>query len=321
MRDREPLVSVILPTFNREAYLREAVQSVLNQTYSNWELIVIDDGSTDGSRAYLRTVTDHRVRVIKRKHCGNPARLRNAGIAEASGEWVAFLDSDDVWSPEKIEAQVRDLRAHPDCRWSYTYVKRIDQRGAEIPLPPHRRGTPASGWILTKLLTLEAIVTTPAVMVAKDLLARVGGFDESFVFCEEYELWSRLARVSEVSVVPVPLVSVRSHAASYSAGRPEVSGYWVRLYEKVMATTDARDISRLCKRQRAAELVRLANGYRSRGEYRRALDVLLHALRSRPAFLSAWLAALKTCVRPFMPAVAMRAYRFLRESRPGRTPP
>src|SRR6266487_2699709 len=108
MSDRDPLVSVIIPTFNREAYLREAIESVFAQTYSNWELIVADDGSTDGTRAYLASVTDRRTHVIELEHCGTPARLRNTALARAQGTYVAFLDSDDLWAPEKLELQIND---------------------------------------------------------------------------------------------------------------------------------------------------------------------------------------------------------------------
>src|SRR5438046_1661153 len=275
MSDRDPLVSVIIPTFNREAYLREAIESVFAQTYSNWQLIVVDDGSTDRTSRYLRAITDERVLVIEHQHCGNPARVRNAGIAAAHGKWVSFLDADDVWCPRKLETQIEDLLAHSECGWSYTYVTRMNEQREEIPLPTHRRGTPASGWILSQLITLEAIVATPTVMVAKDLLTAVGGFDESFLFCEDYELWTRLAMVSRASVVPVALARVRSHAASYSVGRVEVPQYWVRLYEKVMATASARDVTRLCKRQCAAQMVQLATIYRGHGEHRRALKTLL----------------------------------------------
>src|SRR6266571_6783008 len=96
-----PLISIIIPTFNREQYLREAVQSVLAQTYDRWELLIVDDGSTDGTRAYLDTLTDRRIRSVSRNHCGNAAQVRNVAIGTVSGSHIAFLDSDDLWEPEK----------------------------------------------------------------------------------------------------------------------------------------------------------------------------------------------------------------------------
>src|SRR5262245_1051561 len=94
-----PLISVVLPTYDRESYLREAVNSVVAQTYDDWEMVIVDDGSTDGTRAYLETLTDPRIRVVLREHCGNPALLRNLGVRISRAAYIAFLDSDDTWMP------------------------------------------------------------------------------------------------------------------------------------------------------------------------------------------------------------------------------
>src|SRR5262245_28691418 len=148
-----PRVSVVVPTFDAEACLREAVRSVFGQTWPDWELIVVDDGSTDGTGAYLAALNHPRVRVISLPHCGNPARVRNAGLAAATGTLVAFLDADDRWLPRKLEMQVSDLVGHPPARWSYTDMSRIDAAGRAEPLPPTVRWRPVSGRILPELLT------------------------------------------------------------------------------------------------------------------------------------------------------------------------
>src|SRR6266487_1823698 len=212
-RSAEPLVSVVLPAYDRELYLREAIQSVLSQTYTNWELIVVDDGSPDETRSYLRAIAEDRVRVIECDHCGNPAAVRNVGVSAARGAYVAFLDSDDVWAAEKLATQLGQLKARPNRLWSYTFVKQIDGRGKEVQLPLASRfqRIPTSHPILKDLITFGALVATPTVVVERDLLAGVGGFDESFAFCEDYELWTRLATRAEVVVVPLPLTAVRSH--------------------------------------------------------------------------------------------------------------
>ena len=118
-----PLVSIILPTYNREVLLRRALESVLAQTYDLWELLVVDDGSTDGTRAYLQTLTDTRVRAILREHCGNAGAVRNAGCRTARGSYLAFLDSDDQWLPEKLALQIADLHAHPEWKDSLPLPK------------------------------------------------------------------------------------------------------------------------------------------------------------------------------------------------------
>src|SRR6266446_6353562 len=114
-----PLVTVVIPTWNRLPLLEEAVASVIVQTHSYWELIVVDDGSTDGTADRLRAFGDRRVRVVVLRHIGNIGRLRNIGAAAGSGEFIAFLDSDDVWLPRKLELQIGALR-DSSAGWCYT---------------------------------------------------------------------------------------------------------------------------------------------------------------------------------------------------------
>src|SRR4051812_24472999 len=114
------LVSIIIPTYNRAAYLGAAIASVRAQTFADWELIVVDDGSTDETAAMLDELSDPRIRVLRIGHSGSESITRNAGLRLAEGEWVAFLDSDDLWVPEKLERQLAQMVAQPACQWSYT---------------------------------------------------------------------------------------------------------------------------------------------------------------------------------------------------------
>jgi glycosyltransferase involved in cell wall biosynthesis len=139
-----PLVSVILPTYNRAAFLREAIDSVLAQTWQRWELIVVDDGSTDGTRPYLATLADPRIHVLELAHDGNRARLRNRGMTRARGEYLAFLDSDDFWIPTKLERQVTDLIAR-HRRWGYAHYRHVDDAGASLPIPRANEWTACDG--------------------------------------------------------------------------------------------------------------------------------------------------------------------------------
>ena len=115
-------VSVILPTYNRLPLLRQAVESVVHQTRGDWECIVADDGSTDGTHDHLSELRDRRIRVVSLVHSGSPPIARNAAIATARGEWIAFLDSDDLWHPSKLEVQLRSLAEHPHCGWGCANV-------------------------------------------------------------------------------------------------------------------------------------------------------------------------------------------------------
>jgi glycosyltransferase involved in cell wall biosynthesis len=135
MSNCDPLVSVVISTYNREAYLREAISSVYAQTHTNWELIIADDSSMNGTREYLASLSDERVRVIQLKHSGSPALTRNSALAHAAGQCIAFLDDDDLWKPEKLSVQIADLMEHPERRWSYTNCDRVNQDGRAVGLP------------------------------------------------------------------------------------------------------------------------------------------------------------------------------------------
>ena len=168
-------VSIVVPTYNRTAYLRDAVDSVLAQTYQDWELILADDGSGVEMTSYLAGLSQTpRVKVLRLPHSGNPSVVRNAGIRAASGVFVAFLDSDDVWLPTKLERQITLHQSHPERRWSYVAMERIHADGTLMqgqPLFP----TP-DGAIFEQLLTLKADVSMSSVMAERALLEGIGCF-------------------------------------------------------------------------------------------------------------------------------------------------
>ena len=140
--DAAPLVSVILPTYGRLGHLRSCVASVFAQSLVEWELIIADDGSDEETRTWLAALGDPRVQVLLLPHSGNPSKVRNAAIQRARGYYLAFLDSDDLWLPDKLERQVAAMRAAPQRRWSYSRVKRIDAHGepaSDAGVKPWRR--------------------------------------------------------------------------------------------------------------------------------------------------------------------------------------
>lgn len=215
----QPLISVIMPTFNRLGWLRAAVQSVFDQTLADWELIVVDDGSEEPTRDYLRALgaaTEHRVRVLLLTHTGNPPVARNVALSEARGEYIAFLDSDDLWLPHKLEMQIASLGEHPAREWSYTRSVLVD--GSARPLKGGRElRYPASkdGWIAESLVRGEAAVTQSSVVARREAIGRVGGYPEDLPICGDYELYLRLALLSEIDFVDEPLVLVRRHTEHY----------------------------------------------------------------------------------------------------------
>jgi glycosyltransferase involved in cell wall biosynthesis len=252
-----PLISVVMPTYNRLHYIRAAVASVLAQNFADWELIVIDDGSDDDTRLYLSTLSDARIAIGFCEHTGMPAVCRNRGIARARGRYVAFLDSDDAWAPEKLQRQLALMRSSPGKRWSYTAVRRIDADGREV----HSRSArwvAHSGWILEQVLRIDAQIATPAVMAELEFVREIGGFDETMRFVQDYELWARMALHSEAAVDPAPLADVRSHAEHFTSDRIGKLRCWAALYAKMEGLVPTQSLRVLCRQRKREHLLLLA---------------------------------------------------------------
>jgi glycosyltransferase involved in cell wall biosynthesis len=206
-----PVVSIVMPTFNRMQFLPSAIDSVFAQTFGEWELIVCDDGSDAETKAYLQTLRDPRIKVIWLSHSGRPSVVSNVALRMACGEYVAFLDSDDMWLPEKLQAQITSLRRYPARHWSYTRFSLIDECGNPI-TSTHDHGRPApAGWVQEKLLRAEFVIAQASVVVSRKLLEQLGPFDEQLIMCYDDELWFRLAEHNEIDSVDEPLTLIRRH--------------------------------------------------------------------------------------------------------------
>lgn len=230
-----PTVSVLIPSHNRVSFLRDCVNSVFAQTFTDWELIVADDGSGAETRGYLETLrADSRVQLLFLPHCGNPGAVRNAAARIARGTWLAFLDSDDSWHPAKLATQLAALRAGPRHLWGYTAVERIDAGGRVIPDPPGWRGVYPQGHILEEVIRWRMAVPMPSVIVHRDLFERVGGFDVTHPMFEDYDLWIRLARASGASAVETRLACVRLHDEHFSWRGERAWREWIALFERWM---------------------------------------------------------------------------------------
>jgi glycosyltransferase involved in cell wall biosynthesis len=292
----QPDVSVILPAFNRLEFLKLAILSVFAQTHPSWEIVIADDGSDPQTRTYLHSISGPRVRVILLQHCGNPSRVRNAGIAGASGRYLAFLDSDDLWAPSKLQKQIEALRARPECRWSYTACDRIDQHGQPLggtwQIPP-----PRGGWIFEPLLRLEVAIAMPTVVAERDLVNEIGGFDEEQLFGEFHDLCLRLALKSEAAALPEPLCSIRAHQEHYSADRIAAHASWIRLYRKMEGLSANPATRAFCEHKRMERFLQLARLQRAKGEYRAALGTLGSGLKFSWRHPHWWFGALKGLAR------------------------
>ena len=200
-----PLVSIIIPVYNGETYIAEAVESALVQDYPSKEVIVVNDGSTDGTMEVLRQFGGS-IRVVDQAN-GGPPRARNAGLAAARGEYVAFLDADDVWLQGKLAAQVAHMEGHPDvgtCYITWT-VWPADADGvfrrppaAQQPLGATQVNTAMSGWIYSRLL-FDSELLTSTVLIRTSVLRRVGEFDQALWNGDDYDFWLRLSQAAQIS--------------------------------------------------------------------------------------------------------------------------
>ena len=282
----DPAVSIILPTYNGLPYLREAIESVRAQTFTNWELIVIDDGSTDESVGWLESLREARLRILASEHIAHRARLRNRGIAVARAQWIAFIDSDDRWKANKLERQLEYHAARSELQWSYTSRAVIDANGNFFHHPQHQPWRPHSGRILRPLLVFDAKIALPSVMVRRSLLDRVGGFADQR-WGEDYELWIRLAQDAECGLIDEPLVEIRAHPST-SAGRPEVIQAYLEIHKRLARTAHDPLERRIARQQQAQDALRLGGNLIGRRQFAPAFAALFSALRLRPFHPTAW---------------------------------
>lgn len=304
-----PEVSVILPTFNRLTYLREAIDSVLAQTHTDWELIIADDGSADETRTFLRSIRDDRVKVLWLQHRGNPAAVRNSALMEARGIYLAFLDSDDLWTPRKLEVQLSLMRSRRDRRWSYTKDRPMDASGNLLSETAIQTWLPYEGSIIEPLLKIDAIISTPTVVAERSLVNEVGGFDEGQYFGEDYDLWLRLAMCSEVGVSCEPLTYTRAHPDNYSQDRVAAYQGWVRLYEKMAEIVPESRLRSLCWRRRGESALALARLYQDQGNHLATARTLLAGWAYSWPYRGWWSGAVKIVVRYVVPSRVRSTYR------------
>lgn len=260
-----PKVSVIIPTYNRQDCVREAIASVLAQTYQDFELIVVDDGSEDGTQTVVQEFSAIApcIRYIFQPNQG-VAAARNTGVALSVGAFVAFLDSDDLWQPDKLKRQLAFFTAHPEahiCQTEEIWLR----RGVRI--NPHKKHRKAGGDIFARSLDL-CLVSPSAVMLRRSLFGRIGGFDPQLPACEDYDLWLRIAALLPVHLIETPLVIKRGgHSDQLS------HHYWGMDRFRIAALQKLLDSGVLSPEQRQLTLAVfrkkctiLAQGARKRGK-------------------------------------------------------
>ena len=226
--DIKPQVSVIIPTYNRGRVIKEAIDSVLAQDYTEFELIVVDDGSTDHTSDVLDSYRNV-IKVLSQKNRGVSA-ARNRGIAEASGKFIAFLDSDDLWLPHKLSTQVEFFNKTPDaliCQTEEVWIRN------GLRANPKKRHKKPSGMIFK--LSLELCLVSPsAVMIKRSLFDRVGEFDETLPACEDYDLWLRISSRFPIYLIDTLLIIKRGGHDDQLSSRAGLDKFRIKAIEKII---------------------------------------------------------------------------------------
>ena len=313
--DPTPLISVVIPCYNAARYIAATIESVLAQDM-RMEVIVIDDGSTDGSADLVR-LRFPGVRVLVQANQG-VAAARNHGLRAAHGEWIAFVDADDIWLPGKLAAQFQAMRATASCRMSYTawHVWPSDAPQpsaaclaelAQLADTP-ARWTGASGWIYAQLL-LDCVVWTSTVLMHTSVLKEIGAFDSSLRVGEDYDLWLRASRVTAIVQVPRPYALYRMHPASITRSVPE-ENYRAKVIGRALAKwgTASPDGSRTPRAALRGSLAKswceFAYAHLQAGNNAQARAAAWSALRLNPGLMTSWKILAQTFLRPPMPLAA-----------------
>jgi glycosyltransferase involved in cell wall biosynthesis len=285
---RSPLCSVVVPAFNAEHFLEDAIHSIVEQSHPSWELVVVDDGSTDRTLEVAKAVQHPRTRVFTQAN-GGASAARNRGLRESNGQYVVFLDADDRLRPTALARFVEALEDAPRCVVAYGEIRAIGAEGDVLDPRPPRFGERPSGDLLGALLVRNRIITPGAACIRRSSLMEVGSFDERLKFAEDWELWCRLAGVGEFRYVGgEPVMDYRIHPASmvHTPGLDITHEFECidAIYSnpKLAERFDEATLAGYRRRSNATAHSFVADRHVKARDWRRAREHLVQALRSDP---------------------------------------
>lgn len=295
-----PMVTVVLPAYNAREHIAQAIHSILAQDYSSLEVIVVDDGSLDDTAELVRQKFPM-VRLYEKEN-GGAASARNFGLRNATGEYIAFLDADDVWLPGKLHAQIRYMESNSDCRllcgkFSFWLA---DEDGffpepstlfPEVGVAKVEVG--CSGWVYHKLL-LSNFVWTSTVIMRHELIEEIGYFDESLRLGQDYDYWLRASRVTEIHRLENIVALYRKHENSATMKGVSMTNHAARVIEMAVSKwgRSGPDGSSVSIRELKYRLYRIyfsaGYGCYRNGRLSRAVQEFTNALKVRPVCLKSW---------------------------------
>lgn len=265
----EDLVSVIIPVYNRETLVCQAIDSVLRQSYKNIELIIADDGSTDNTPIILSQYKKiPRVHILTLKHSGNPGQVRNSGAKIAQGRWLAFLDSDDIWMKDKVEKQLAYLTLNPHYRFIHT-LERWERNG-KIISQSHRKHIKEGD--LFEIALGKCEIGPSTVIMERELFDHFGGFREDLEICEDYEFWLRITSEEPVAYINEELVIKRAgHDDQLSAKYGFIELFKINALKHLVDQRWFHESKLIAAREELARKCRIySGGCRKRGKEKEA---------------------------------------------------
>jgi glycosyltransferase involved in cell wall biosynthesis len=277
-----PEVTVVVPTHNRSTVLPLTLRSVLAQEGVSLNVVVVDDGSADGTSNWLLSLADPRITVVRHDDARGLPAARNAGVATVERGWVAFCDDDDLWAPTKLVEQLEALERNPACHWATTGVVFVEH---ELHLLGHHRAV--GGDVLHQLVAENVIPSGSSTMVDVGLLRAAGGFDESLTSSEDWDCWIRVAQRSPLAVADRPLVGYRIWPGSMSSNVTRMRASFQQVVNRYAAVASANGVTPksydyerfLAKQQlRAGDRLAAARAYLNLATHHGHLEQLPRAL-------------------------------------------
>ncbi len=283
-----PAVSVIIPTYNAAEYLSKAIESVLAQTFKDYELIVVDDGSTDDTEEVVRRFGD-RVKYLRQENRG-PGAAKNLGIKNSRGSLIATLDADDRWFPHKLAVQFAYMKEHSEAALVYGNCSTFDEQGilTEAYDGIHRKVF--SGDVFDKLI-LKNFIASITIMVRKSCLARVGLFPENFMISEDWHLWLRIAKEYPIGYIDEPLAMYRWQKKSLTWDYAKSYPYRLKVLDEIseLYRDYFKSSKALLRRARSGLLMRYGYSLFNSGDYKNARNNFISSIRQNPIQLNSYL--------------------------------
>jgi glycosyltransferase involved in cell wall biosynthesis len=297
-----PRVSVIIPIYNSEKYVQESIESVLHQTFKDFELIFIDDGSTDRTKEILSHYKD--IVYFYQENSG-PSRARNEGIRRSHGQLISFLDADDLWFPDKLELEVKYFDTHPDI--GLVTCDALAFTGDKVIVPSMAKERPLHSGSVLYFLLRENFLNTNNVLIRRDVFDKVGMFDETRKFSEDYDLWLRIAQHYKIGFVRNILTKYRVHDLSRSqSNKEDVFRSHLELVEKYLG----RDRFNCWQRNFILSFNYFKYGYNffSEGQTLKARQYLGRSISLNPFQISAYV----YLVLLFLPQGVIKALKYIK---------